>query len=46
MRAPIKGAITFFIREPAGRRRKRVDFALLLSWAGIAIALWVLLAVR
>ena len=46
MRAPIKGAIAFFMREQAGRRRKRFDWALLLGWAGIAIALWILLAIR
>jgi hypothetical protein len=46
MRAPIKGAIAFFMRESAGRRRKRFDLALLLGWAGIAIALWILLAIR
>jgi hypothetical protein len=45
MRPPIKGAIAFFIRDPAGLRRKRPNWALLLGWAGIAIALWVLLAV-
>ena len=44
MRAPIKGAIAFFLREPIGRRRKRSDWALLLGWAGIALALWILLA--
>ena len=50
MRAPIKGAIAFFLRDAASRRRKRLDWALLLGWAGIAIALsillWILLAVR
>lgn len=50
MRAPIKAVIAFFIRDAASRRRNRADWALLLGWAGIAIALcillWFLLAVR
>ncbi len=50
MRAPIRGALAFFMRDTAGRRRKRPDLALLLSWAGTAIALcillWFLLVVR
>ncbi len=46
MRAPIKAAIAFLLGESAGRRRNRVDVALLLGWTGIAIALWILLAVR
>jgi hypothetical protein len=45
MRAPIRGAIAFFMKDRAGRRRDRPDLTLLLGWAGIAIALWILLAV-
>jgi hypothetical protein len=45
MRAPLKGAIAFFMRDAAGRRRKHADWALLLGWVGLAIALWILLAV-
>ena len=43
MRAPIKGAIAFFMRETVSGRRKRTDWALLLGWAGLAIALCILL---
>jgi len=46
MRPPIKGAIAFFIRDPAGLRRKRTNWGLLLGWAGIAIVLWILLIVQ
>lgn len=45
MRAPIKGAIAFFMRESAAGRRKRLDWSLLLGWAGIAIALGVIVFV-
>jgi hypothetical protein len=50
MRAPIKAAIAFLMRDAASGRRKRPDWALFLGWAGLAIALcillWFLLAVR
>jgi hypothetical protein len=46
MRGPIKGTIAFFLGDSAGRRRKRFDWAVLLGWVGIAMALWILLALR
>ena len=45
MRAPIKMAIAFFTRESAGRRRKHLDWSILLGWTGIAIALGVIVFV-
>ncbi len=39
--------IAFLLLESRfGPRRKRIDWPLVLLWAGIAIALWILLAVR
>lgn len=46
MRAPIKGAIAFFMKESSGQHRKRIDWAVVLGWTGVAVALWILLAVR
>ena len=34
------------MKEGAGRRRKRADWALILGWTGLVVALWILLAVR
>ena len=45
MRPPIRGAIAFFLRDPANRRKKRTDWTLVLGWAGIAIALWIVVFV-
>jgi hypothetical protein len=42
MRPPIRGAIAFFLRKPGSRDRKRIDWTLLLAWAGIAIAIWII----
>ena len=40
MRPPLRGAIAFFfLRKPGRRDLKRIDWALVLAWAGIAIAL-------
>ena len=39
MRPAIRGAIAFFLRKPGRRDRKRVDWTLVLAWAGIAVAL-------
>ncbi len=39
--------IAFLLLESRfGSRRKRVDWSFVLLWAGIAVALWILLAVR
>ena len=46
MRGPLRGMIAFFLPESrVGSRYKHIDWTLLLAWAGIVIALWVLLAV-
>ena len=36
----------FLLQSRAGALRKRVDWSLVIAWAGVAIALWILLAVR
>jgi hypothetical protein len=36
----------FLVQSRFGASRKRVDWSLVIAWAGIAIALGVLLAVR
>jgi hypothetical protein len=47
MRGPLRKMISFFLVESRlGPRRKQIDWTLVLFWAGIAIALWILLAVR
>lgn len=39
--------ITFLLVEQRfGARRKHIDWTLVLFWAGIAVTLWILLAVR
>ena len=45
MRAPIRGAIAFLLRRPGGGDKKRIDWTLVLAWAGIAITVWVILFV-
>jgi hypothetical protein len=42
----MKKMVAFFLVESLFGSRKRVDWPLVLAWAGIAIALWLLLAVR
>jgi hypothetical protein len=43
----MKKMIAFFlVQSRFGSSRKRVDWSLVIAWAGIAIALWILLAVR
>lgn len=46
MRGPIRGMIAFLSESRIGPRHKRFDWTLALAWGGIAIALWILLAVR
>ncbi len=46
MRGAIKAAIALFLSGLAGRRRKRLNWAVLLGCVGIAIAIWILLVVR
>jgi hypothetical protein len=44
---PMKKMLAFFlVQSRFGASRKRVDWSLVIAWAGIAIALGVLLAVR
>lgn len=43
MRAPIRAAIAILMRDLTERHRKRLDWTLLLGWAGIAIALGILI---
>jgi hypothetical protein len=43
--AALRKMIAFLIVE-SGSRRKRIDWTLVLLWAGIALAVWILLAVR
>lgn len=45
MRPPLRGAIAFFLRKPGRRDRKRIDWTLVLAWAGIATALWIIILV-
>jgi hypothetical protein len=43
----MKKMIAFFlVQSRFGSSRKRVDGTLIIAWAGIVIALWILLAVR
>jgi hypothetical protein len=43
----MKKMIAFLlVQSRLGPSRKRVDWSLVIAWAGIAIALWILLAVR
>lgn len=39
MRPPIRGAIAFLLTKPDARGRKRIDWTLVLAWAGIVTAL-------
>jgi hypothetical protein len=41
-----KMVIFFFVESLFGPQGKRVDLSLVIAWAGIAVALWILLAVR
>jgi hypothetical protein len=45
MRPPIRGAIAYFLRKPGSGDRKRIDWTLVFAWAGIAIALWIIVFV-
>jgi hypothetical protein len=36
----------FLLQSRLGSSRKRVDWTTVIAWAGIVIALWILLAVR
>jgi hypothetical protein len=43
----MKKMVAFFLLQSRpGASRNRVDWSLVIAWAGIAIALWILLAVR
>ena len=45
--AALRKMIAFLLVESgSAARRKRIDWTLVLLWAGIALALWILLAVR
>jgi hypothetical protein len=47
MRAPMRKMIAFLLLGSRfGGRRKHVDWPLVLAWTGIAVALWIVLAVR
>ena len=43
----MKKMLAFFLVESRlNARRRRIDWALVLCWAGVAIALWILLFLR
>ena len=48
MKGPLlRKAIAFLLVESrSGARPKRIDWTLVLLWAGIALTLWILLALR
>jgi hypothetical protein len=45
MRPLIRGAIANFLRKPGSRDKRRIDWTLVLAWAGIVIALWIIVFV-
>ena len=45
MRPPIRGALTVLLRKSGSRDNKRIDWTLVLAWAGIAVALSVVMFV-
>jgi hypothetical protein len=45
MRPPIRGPIVFFLRKSGCHDKKRTDWTLMLAWAGIALALWIIIYV-
>ncbi|WP_325170581.1 hypothetical protein [Bradyrhizobium sp.] len=42
MRAPIRGAIVYLMKRPGKPGQRRIDWTLVLAWAGVAIALWII----